>query len=138
MSIRAKQVLLAVLGLSGALVGFWAEFWPAAFYTTFPGLGHHWVVSSGPYDEHLVRDVGALYLALCAISVWGVLRPADETLRLAGVAWTVFSLPHLVFHLRHLDDLRGVDQVGETASLAATLLLAVLLAAAPSRSPSAG
>ena len=37
---------------------------PAAFYDDFPGLGRMWVAPDGPYNQHLVRDVGELNLAL--------------------------------------------------------------------------
>src|SRR4051794_38194280 len=53
---------LAVLAVTPAFVGIWATISPRGFYDQFPGGGHHWVSAVGAYDEHLVRDVGALYL----------------------------------------------------------------------------
>jgi hypothetical protein len=121
------------LALSAALVGFWATFAPHSFYRSFPLPGHHWVSPAGPYDEHLVRDVGGLYLSLLVVTVWAIVRRNPELLRVAGAAWFVFSLPHLVFHLGHLDGLTTFDKAGESTSLALTLLFALLLTL-PSRS----
>jgi hypothetical protein len=127
----AQRVLLAILGVSAALVGGWAAFGPRSFYDSFPGAGHHWVSADGPYNEHLVRDVGALYLALLVLSIWAFLRP--ELSRLAGACWLIFSLPHIVYHARHTQMFGAADKVEELASLGATALFAALLVLIPSR-----
>jgi hypothetical protein len=127
MTIMAKRVLAAVLGLTAAFVGSWALFAPHSFYTSFPLPGHHWVAALPPYNEHLTRDVGAFYLALFAISLWAVCRPAAETFRLLGVAWLVFSVPHLTFHAAHLSPMATSDQVGNMVALGATVLFAAPL-----------
>ncbi|MBB6377147.1 hypothetical protein BKA01_004405 [Pseudonocardia eucalypti] len=127
MSISGQRAVTAVLGLSAAFVGLWAQFAPMSFYESFPLPGRHWVSGIGAYNEHLIRDVGGLYLALLTISAWAVLRPRRETFRLAGAAWFVFSLPHLVFHLFHLQGLPAIDQVGNVVALGGTLVLAFLL-----------
>jgi hypothetical protein len=124
---RAKLVMVAILAASAAYVGFWAVIAPHSFYRSFPMSGHHWVSAAGPYDEHLVRDVGGLYLSLLVVSSWALGRRSTELLRLAGAAWAVFSLPHLIFHLDHLDGLTTFDKIGEAGSLAVTLLFAGLL-----------
>jgi hypothetical protein len=59
-NIRSKQIVAAVLALIGGYVGLWAAAWPRRFYDSFPGLGRHWVLALGPYNEHLIRDVGGL------------------------------------------------------------------------------
>lgn len=35
-----------------------------------------WVAPLGPYDAHLVTDVGGFYLAFAALFAWAVWRPA--------------------------------------------------------------
>ena len=122
-----KQVLAAILAVSAGFVGFWAAIAPQSFYRSFPLPGRHWVSGAGPYDEHLVRDVGGLYLALLVVTLWALVRRQSDQLRVVGLAWFVFSLPHLLFHLDHLDGLTTFDKVGEAGSLALTLILAVLL-----------
>jgi hypothetical protein len=121
----------AALTGTAALVGGWALAAPASFYRGFPVSGHPWVAGLGAYDEHLVRDVGALYLALGVVSGWAVLRPARETGRLAGIAWLVFSLPHLLFHAGHHGVLGAGDALGSVLALGGTVVLAAVLAVAP-------
>ena len=116
------RVALALLALSGAFVGFWALLAPSSFYSSFPGLGYTWVSEAGPYDEHLVRDVGALYLALLVITVLALLRPASVRPWVAGVAWLVFGVPHLVFHAAHA----GPGDVVEVTALALSVVFAAL------------
>jgi hypothetical protein len=135
MGIRGKRAAALLLALSAAEVGSWASIAPRAFYRSFPGGGHHWVSVIGPYNEHLVRDVGGLYLSLLAISVWAVVRPRPEIMRLEGVAWLVFSLPHLAFHAAHLGPLRLADQVGNMATLGGTVVLAMVLLVPGARGP---
>ena len=54
------RVLLIIVGIGNAVVGLWAAVAPQSFYDDFPGAGRHWVAVDGPYNEHLVRDVGVL------------------------------------------------------------------------------
>jgi hypothetical protein len=127
MILRIQQVAGALLTLSAAYVGVWALADPVSFNGDFPIPGHHWVSSAGPYNEHLIRDVGGLYLALGIVTLWSVIRPRRDLLAAAGIAWEVFSVPHLLFHADHLDGLKTFDKVAETASLGLTVLLAALL-----------
>lgn len=127
MGLDGKRVVAGVLGLTAVIVGGWALFAPHSFYTSFPLPGHHWVSALPAYNEHLTTDVGAFYLALFAISLWAVRRPNEETFRLVGTAWLVFSVPHVIFHSAHLSALSAVDAVGNVVSLGATVVLAALL-----------
>ena len=127
MHIRIKQAAAALLALTAGLIGVWAEFAPLSFYRSFPLAGHPWISSLGPYNEHLIRDVGGLYLALLVLTGWAAIRPQVGTLRLAGAAWLAFSLPHLVFHLLHLDELGTADKIGNIVSLALNVALALVL-----------
>jgi len=129
--VRVKRVLLSILAISAADVGGWATVAPRSFYNSFPGGGHHWITGDGPYNEHLVRDVGGLYLALLVVSVWAYLRP--ELSRLAGASWLIFSLPHLAYHLQHLDMFSSADKAGLAVSLGGTVLIAATLLLAPDR-----
>jgi len=116
------RVALALLALTAAFVGFWALLAPSSFYASFPGLGYTWVSEAGPYDEHLVRDVGALYLALLVVTLLALLRPASVRPWVAGLAWLVFAVPHLVFHAAHA----GPGDAVEVSALALNVLLAAL------------
>ncbi len=60
------RLLLWLMAISSLGVGFQALFTPRSFYDDFP-MGRGWVAMDGPYNEHLVRDVGSLNLALVVL-----------------------------------------------------------------------
>ena len=133
----ALRVGLVYLAVSGALVGVWAGFAPRSFYDDFPGLGRMWVSVDGPYNEHLVRDVGWLNLALTVATVWAAVTLTRTLVIAVLVAWLVTSVPHLAYHVANLDGLATADRVGELASLAlAPLVAGVLLVVAVRARPS--
>jgi hypothetical protein len=120
---------LTVLAVSSAIVGAWAQFFPRSFYNSFPGLGRHWVAVDGPYNEHLVRDVGGLNLALVVVLVAAIATLAPVMVRVAALAYLVYALPHFVYHLHHLDAYDSSDQMGNALSLGTTVLVPVVLVA---------
>lgn len=118
MTASSRRLLLLVMAVVAACVGGWAYAASVSWYRSFPGFGHHWLPVLGPYNEHLVKDVGAAYLALAALSAGAALRAADTfVVRLTGVVWLVFSIPHLVFHLWHLDMYGGADRLLNAVAL---------------------
>lgn len=123
----AKRTTITVLGLTALFAGAWAAAAPHSFFTSFPLPGHHWVAPLTPYNEHLTRDVGGLYLSLFVISVWAAVRPKQETFAMVGIAWLVFSIPHLLYHVMHLDMFSTVDAIGNVVVLGGTVVLAALL-----------
>jgi hypothetical protein len=133
MSTRAETIALGILTASALYVGGWAAPFPRSFYDSFPGLGRTWVSIDGPYNEHLVRDVGAFYLALALVGVLALMWRERHVTLLVAAAWAMFSGPHLAYHLVHVDELESLDAVGQSASLAVTLLLAVYLLVAVGR-----
>ena len=67
------RILLGALAAIQFVIGLWALFLPVAFYEAFPYGGTPWVALLPPYNEHLVRDVGAGTLALgvaLALAAW--------------------------------------------------------------------
>jgi hypothetical protein len=126
MSVRGQRIALSVLLLVALVTGLWALLAPRSFYDSFPGgNGMHWVSADGPYNRHLVSDVGSMYLALAALTVAALGRPASA--RLAGVVWLVFSVPHWLYHSAHLGLYGTRDQVLNEVALVAVVLLAALL-----------
>ena len=126
---RAAYKRMAATGLGGsaAFVGLWAQLGPRSFYESFPLPGHHWIAPTGAFNEHFVRNVGGLYLALGVISAWAAFRPTLERTRLAGTAWSIFNLPHLLFHVNHLDEFGRADQVGNLVTLISLVALGLVL-----------
>jgi hypothetical protein len=129
------RVGLALLAVTAVVVGVWAGFAPRSFYDDFPGFGRHWVAADGPFNEHLVRDVGWLNLALAVTTVAAAITLARGIVRASLAAWLVSAVPHLLYHATHLDELGTGDQIAMIASLAVAPVLAValLVVAAPAR-----
>jgi hypothetical protein len=121
------RIGLAVLAVSGAVLGVWAGFAPRSFYDDFPGFGRSWVSVDGPYNEHFVRDVGWLNLALTVITVWAAVTLARSLVLAVLVGWLVADLPHLVYHAANLDGLSTGDGTAELISLALGPALAAAL-----------
>src|SRR5437764_15424176 len=93
------RVCVALIALMFLPAGLQGAFAPKSFYDDFP-IGRHWVAIVGPaYNEHLVRDVGGLFLAMCIVSFWAWWRPA--LCLPVAVAWLVQGGLHLTFHLDH-------------------------------------
>lgn len=135
MNLLFRRLVLGATSLLGAYVGIWATLFPQQFYASFPGFGLMWVAVDGPFNEHLIRDVGSLYLALAGAGVYAVFAGGTAATRAVGVAWTVFGLPHLGYHLGHLQGLAMLDAVGNVVSLGGSLLLGILLLLPERRQP---
>ncbi len=112
---------LGVLFLAALTIGATATLAPRTFYDDFPFLAH-WVDLLPPYSQHLVTDVGGLYLGFAAILAWAAIA-LDRTLVLAVCAgWLLAATVHLLFHVTHLDRFGSADAVAEIASLALLLV----------------
>jgi hypothetical protein len=127
------RVLIVIIAGGNALVGPWAAFAPQSFYDNFPGGGRHWVAVDGPFNEHLVRDVGSLNMALVAVAIAVLLRPSRYLAQVLAVAELVYSLPHFVYHATHLDPFGSSDKVALMVSLAVTIVAPVALLVFSSR-----
>lgn len=118
---------IVVLALTPAIVGLWATVAPRNFFDTFPGGGHHWVSAVGAYDEHLVRDVGALYLGSLVLLGFAWAWLERRLVQAALVSYAVAALPHLIYHLTALDGFSTGDAVAEIAGLALNVALPLWL-----------
>jgi hypothetical protein len=128
---RLRQVALIVIAFSTGLVGLWATMAPKSFYEDFPGAGRVWVAVDGPYNEHLVRDVGSLNLGLAFVAVLALITGSPLVARAAGGAALLYGVPHLLYHATHLDPYESGDQVALLFSLGIAVLAAMLAVAAP-------
>ena len=128
-----QRAVLVYLTASELLVGVWATLFPRSFYDDFPGVGRVWVAVDGPFNEHLVRDVGQLSLALAVIGLAAALTMHVAIVRAAGVALLVNGVPHLVYHLRHLDKYSIGDKVGNVVSLSLLVVLPAIVLALSGR-----
>ncbi len=121
------RCIAGALATSAAYVGIWAMAWPHSFYTTFPGFGQAWVAPLGAFNEHLVRDVGGLYVALLIFSGWAAVKGNAGALHTLGWAWLAFGLPHLAFHATHRHGFSTVEWAASLTPLTFTTVGAVIL-----------
>jgi len=157
---KLQRVGLVVLMAANASVGFWAQLFPRSFYDDFQEMGRTWVALDGPFNEHLVRDVGGLNLALAVVAGSALLFHTDRDVlgdgarplavvagsallfhtpllgRVAGAAAVAYGLPHLLYHATHLDafDALDTDAVAMLVSLTPNIIAATL-ALAPAPTP---
>jgi hypothetical protein len=121
---RLARCALGLIGVFMLPVGLQAAFAPRSFFDDFP-LGRGWIaLEGGGYDEHLVRDVGALFLALVIVTFWSAFTGRGVVP--VAAAWLVQGVLHLWYHVGHLDELESVDRVGLVGSLVSVPLLAAV------------
>jgi hypothetical protein len=94
-----------------------------------------WVAVDGPYNEHLVRDVGGLNLGLAFVAGFALVTGSLLVARAAGGAALVFGAPHLLYHATHLDPFEAADVVSLLVSLTIAALAGLLALAAPTGEP---
>lgn len=127
MSMTVRRVILWATAALGAYVGVWAAWLPDSFYAAFPGFGRIWIAVDGPFNEHLIRDVGSLYLGLAAASVVAAFSRTADAARAVGAAWVVFGAPHLVYHAWQFTGMAPLDVAGNIVGLGGSLVLGALL-----------
>jgi hypothetical protein len=126
---------LGILAFVQGVLAVWALVAPRSFYDGFPGAGRSWVSPLGPYDEHLVRDVGALSLALTVVLVVAFVWPDRRLVLVAGLAYVAWSVPHVAFHLTADDVLPAGDRIASEAGELVSVLIAAALVWAAVRAP---
>jgi hypothetical protein len=126
---RWIRIALAYLALVSLEIGVWAQFAPRSFYDHFPGLGRAWVSVNGPYNEHLVRDVGGLNLGLAAVLIVAFITLSRPTIIAAALASLLYGVPHVVYHIANTDGLKNSDIALSLGGLALFAALPVALIA---------
>jgi uncharacterized protein YciI len=114
------RAMLALLCLNALVLGALAAFAPHTFYDDFPFFSH-WVELLPPYNEHLVTDVGGLYLALAVVFGWAAWSLDRTLVRAACAGFLLAAVLHLIFHASHLEGFGTADGIAEIAALAALL-----------------
>lgn len=126
--VRAGLLFLLFASLS---VGPWAQFAPLSWWEGFPAFGRGWASFDGPYNEHLVRDVGGLQLGMAVVLLAALLRPSRELVLVAALASVTWQAPHAVYHLVHVGDLPTMaDGLAQSVLIVASLAVAAWLVVA--------
>lgn len=131
--VRANLVLL---GVGQGFAAVWALIAPRSFFDDFPIPGAHWVSALPPFNEHLVRDYGASFLAISVLAFIAAWLADLRLIRVTLVVWTIAALPHLIFHLAHSDEPAGGRGVASLVTLALNAAVPLfLLALTPKETP---
>ena len=104
------------------VVGLVATLAPQAFYDYVP-----WVDRVPPFSEHLMRDYGAMNLSLVLVFVVAAITMERRMVRIALGAYLLFAIPHLIFHVTHLENFTMAAAVGQTIVLTLAVLLPIAL-----------
>jgi len=132
---------LVGLGTLQAVNGLYALIAPRSFYDDYP-FGRGWVAALPQYSEHLVRDVGGLFLATAVVLLAAAVYLERRLVAVALIAFLAFSLPHSTFHAFNLGPYSTADLLANAIGLGATVgipgLLLYLLFGTPGRAPAAG
>jgi hypothetical protein len=118
---------LLVLAVSALTVGLWALLVPRSFYDDFPLPGRAWVSTLGPYNEHLVRDVGALNLALGVLLVVAAVLLERRLVQISLVAYLAYAVPHFIFHASTGHAFPLGDNIANLITLGLAVLLPLVL-----------
>jgi hypothetical protein len=118
---------LLLMSAQAALVGGWALFAPRSFFQDFPILGGAWVSAFPPYNEHLVRDVGALYLGYALLFFWAASALETTLTRVSVGAWLPFAIAHFFWHMTHLDRLSMSEKILQSVALASLIIIPLAL-----------
>ncbi len=125
---------LVALGIPQLALGIWALISPTGFYGTFPVIaGQHWLPSYGPYDSHLVTDVGSTFLAIGLLMLLAAIFLERRLAQVALVAYLAYGIPHFIFHVTNDDVLSSGARAVNGASLGLGLLSALALLGLVSR-----
>lgn len=94
-----------------------------------------WVSLDGPYNEHLIRDVGGLNLALAAVTA-AAAYAAVRALAAVVSAGLLGGGPHLAYHAMHLEPFGTVDAVGQVMALSVQVAIPAYVLIESGTSPS--
>ena len=118
----ALRVGLAILAGIQFALGIWGQFFPESFYRDFPTVS-----LTPPYSEHFLRDFGGATLALGSVIAAAAVWLEKRLVMVALLAYLVFAIPHLWFHLAHLHDASQTQVTFLLVSLGNSVLLPVAL-----------
>jgi len=119
MILRAGMWFLTLVELA---VGLVATLAPRVFYDYVP-----WVDLAPPFAEHLMRDYGAMNLALGLVIAVAAITMDRVMVRTSLAAYLMFAVPHLLFHVTHHDHYTASQAIGETTVLTIAVLLPLAL-----------
>jgi AhpD family alkylhydroperoxidase len=118
--LRAGLLVLAVTTL---VDGLWARLAPHSFWSGFPTADTHWVKTLGPYDGHLITDLGGLWLGMGVTLLAAAIVLERRLVAVVAGGAAVFGISHFTYHLSTLDSYSTADNVASMTGLALNVVL---------------
>jgi hypothetical protein len=119
---RWLRVALIFLAASDLAVGAWAYLFPHSFYSGMPTVD-----MDPPYSQHLMSDVGAMFVAQGVVLVVAAIIMDSRVTRAALAGYLTFAVLHLVFHASHLAGMPAHDAIGLVIALALDVAFPALI-----------
>ncbi len=126
------RAILAGLGAIQATDGLYALLAPRSFYDDFP-LGRGWVEALPAYSEHLVRDVGGLFLATAVVLFAAAIWLERRLVLVALVSFLAFAIPHTIYHYLNLGPYDAFDTVANVIALGLMVVAPIVVLVAIAR-----
>ena len=82
---------------------------------SFPGFDPRLVAAEPPYNEHLVTDVGAGFLATGVVLLVAAVWANRAAIGIALLAFVAFTLPHVVYHATNPSDASPASRTRSTS-----------------------
>ena len=114
------HTVLVVFAAYEIILGLWLTIVPKTFYDHVPTV--NW---TPPYSDHLFHDFGGATLGLGIVLTAAAIRFDRFLTTVALLAYLAYAVPHLFFHLGHLEG----NEPGWSIALAVVLALSALIPA---------
>lgn len=116
------RIGLAILFLDELVVGAWNAISPETFYRHFPTVD-----LTPPFSEHYARDFGGATLGLALLLGIAIFKPTAQSVVPAVLAFSIFSVPHFLYHVANLEGTTVTEAIALTAANAAVALLGIMI-----------
>jgi hypothetical protein len=116
--INTIRTLVVVNALVDAATGIFATVAPHTFYRHVIGVD-----LLGPYNEHLLSDVGGFYLGFAVLFGWAAVVMTPEIVWPVCAAATLTTVLHFAFHAAHLTGFSTAQTVAQTAGLTISIAM---------------
>lgn len=113
---RGIRIAMGFLFAVAATIGALGTLAPRTFFDDFPFFAH-WVDLLPPYNQHLVTDVGGLYLGFAVLFGLAAWRLEVNLVRAVAAAWLLIASLHFVFHAERLEGFSTADAIAQMISL---------------------
>jgi len=123
----AARIALGYLAVTTGYLAVWILVAPQGFYDAFPTGPAEWVSKLPPFNEHLLRDFGAAAAGLTVLAVLAAVWLERRLVQATAVAFIVYSLPHLGYHLTTVDRYSTSDNVQSLIGLALPIAVSAFL-----------